>query len=121
MFANSHIRIPAGAAIATALPRTNKVLSKIERTKTFTNCGLLYGGSSNTKDEGIPLRSVLESILDIISVIIIPITTTKTTASVDKIDDQTPNAVPAINIEAIVIKKGNLPVTRNKIISKYSN
>ena len=59
--------------------------------------------------------------MDITSVIIIPITTTKTTARVDNIDDHIPNVVPAINIEAIVIKNGNLPVARNKIISKYSN
>ena len=121
IFAKSHITIPAGAAIAIALPRTNKVLSKIERTKTFPNWGFLYGGSSNTKDEGNPLSTVLDNIFDITSVIIIPITTTKTTANVDKIDDHIPNVVPAINIEAIVIKNGNLPVTRNKIISKYSN
>ena len=101
--------------------RTNNVLSKIERTKTFPNWGFLYGGSSNTKDDGIPLRIVLDKSLDIISVIIIPITTTKTTASVDRIDDHIPNVVPAINIEAIVIKNGNLPVARNEIISKYCN
>ena len=39
----------------------------------------------------------------------------------DKIDDQIPKVLPAINIEEIVIKKGNLPIARNKIISKYSN
>ena len=64
---------------------------------------------------------VLDNILDIISVIIIPITITKTTVRVDRIDDQIPNVVPAINIEAIVIKNGNLPIARNKIICKYSN
>ena len=111
--------IPAGAAIATALPKTNNVLSKSERTKTFPNGGILYGGSSNTKDDEIPLRSVLESILDIISVIIMPNTTTKITVRVDKIEDHIP--VLAINIEAIVIKKGNLPVARNKVISKNCN
>ena len=47
--------------------------------------------------------------------------TTKTTARVDKIEDHTPKVVLAINIEAIVIKKGNLPITRNKVISKYCN
>ena len=121
MFAKIHITIPAGAAIATALPKTNNVLSKIERTKTFPNCGFLYGGSSNTKDDGIPLRIVLESILDITSVIIIPITTSRITARVDKIEDHIPKVVPAINIEAIVIKNGNLPVTRNKVIGKYGD
>lgn len=51
----------------------------------------------------------------------IPSTTTKTTVIVDKKEDHIPNVVPAINIEAIVIKNGNLPVARNKVISKYSN
>lgn len=41
MFANNQITRPAGAATAIALPSTNKVLSKIERTKTFPICGFL--------------------------------------------------------------------------------
>ena len=101
--------------------RTNSVLSKIERTKTFPIWGLLYGGSSSTKDDGIPLRTVLDNIFDITNVIIIPSIMTKTTDNADKIDDQIPSALPAMNIEEIVIKNGNLPVTRNKIVSKYSN
>jgi len=56
-----------------------------------------------------------------ISVIRIPITITKTTDNVDKIDDQIPKVVPLIKIVAIVIKNGNLPITRNKIICKHSN
>lgn len=100
---------------------TNNVLSKIERTKTLPICGFLYGGSSSTNDEGIPFSIVLDKTLDIISVIIIPIIITKTTHNDDKIDDQTPKVLPAINIEAMVIKNGNLPVTRDKIISKYRN
>ena len=50
-----------------------------------------------------------------------PIITITITANVDKIEDHIPNVVPTINIEAIVIKNGNLPVTRNKVISKYCN
>ena len=84
-------------------------------------CGFLYGGSSKTKDEGIPLRIVLDKILEMIRVIIIPIMITKTTDKVDKMEDQIPNVLPAINIEAIVIKNGNLPITRNKVISNNCN
>ena len=36
-------------------------------------------------------------------------------------DDQIPKVVPAINIEAIVIKNGNLPIARNKVISNNRN
>ena len=48
MFAISQIISPAGAATAAALPKTNKVLSKIERIITFVNCGLRKEGSSRT-------------------------------------------------------------------------
>ena len=37
MFAKIQIIRPAGAATEIALPNTNKVLSKIDRTKTFPN------------------------------------------------------------------------------------
>ena len=42
---------------------------------------------------------------------------TNITASVDIIEAPNPCIPPAINIVAIEIRKGNLPVTRNKIIS----
>lgn len=51
--------MPAGAATAAALPRTKRVLSKIERTMTFKTCGFLYGGISRVNDDGTPRRSVL--------------------------------------------------------------
>ena len=50
-----------------------------------------------------------------------PIIITKITDKVDKMEDQIPKVVPAINIDAIVIKNGNLPIARNKIISDYGN
>ena len=40
-FAASHIISPAGAATAAALPKTNSVRSKIDRTITLPICGLL--------------------------------------------------------------------------------
>lgn len=72
-------------------------------------------------DEGIPLRIVLDKNFDITSVIIIPTITTRTTDKVDKIDDQIPKVLPAINIDAIVIKNGKRPIARNKTVSNYSN
>lgn len=63
-FAASQIIMPAGAATAAALPRTKRVLSKIERTMTFKTCGFLYGGISRVNDDGTPRRSVFDSIRD---------------------------------------------------------
>ena len=54
IFANNHITNPAGAATDIALPNMNNVLSNMERTNIFPNCGFLYGGNSNTIDDGIP-------------------------------------------------------------------
>ncbi len=87
MFDISHITIPAGAAIAIALPSTNIVFSNIERVITFIICGFLYGGSSNTKDVGSPFSIVLDSNLEINKVIIIPNNITTSTAIVDIIDE----------------------------------
>ena len=108
-FAMSQITIPAGAATLTALPNTNNVLSNIERTKTFPICGFLYGGSSNTKDDGTPFKIVFDNILDIKSVMPIPSNTTSITIIVAPIDENLP-MLPAKNIVAIVIKNGNRPL-----------
>ena len=79
IFAKSHITNPAGMATTTALPNTNKVLSKIDRIKIFPNCGFLYGGSSSVNVEGIPFKMVLDNTLEIIKVIATPkIMTNKT-------------------------------------------
>lgn len=59
-FAISHIISPAGIATITALPRTNSVLSRNALTRTFANCGVLYGGSSSVNDDGIPFSNVFD-------------------------------------------------------------
>ena len=69
---NIHSIIPAGAATIIALPKTNRVLSNIERIITLPNCGFLYGGSSSVKKDGKPFRIVLDRIFDTINVIISP-------------------------------------------------
>lgn len=51
-FANTQITSPAGAAMLIALPRTNSVRSRIDRTITPPMFGLRYGGSSSVNDEG---------------------------------------------------------------------
>ena len=60
IFAMIQITSPAGAATVTALPKTNIVLSKIDRRSTFPICGFRNGGSSSVKEEGTPLRMVAE-------------------------------------------------------------
>ena len=64
----NHINKPAGAATTIALPKTNKVLSKIDLIIVFPICGVRYGGSSRVKDDGFPFSNVLESKFDIINV-----------------------------------------------------
>lgn len=90
---------------------TNKVLSNIDLIKIFPNCGFLYGGNSSTNDDGIPFNIVFDRIFDIISVSSIPNSITRITERVDIIEAVIPDAVLAINIVAIVIRNGNLPVT----------
>ena len=117
-FANIQITSPAGAATTIALPKTNNVLSKIERTNIFANCGFLYGGNSNTIDDGIPFNIVFDKILDIINVKHIPNIITMITAIVDNIEDRIlfpPAYAPAIKIVAIDIKNGNLPLHGTKL------
>ena len=90
---------------------TNIVLSSIDLIIIFPTCGFLYGGSSSTNDDGIPFSIVFDRILDIINVSIIPKSITRITERVDMIEDVIPDTLLAINIVAIVIRNGNLPVT----------
>lgn len=59
----------------------------------------------------------MDNILEITKVKNIPNNITKITAIVETNEAPKPCIVPAIKIVAIDIRKGNLPVTRNKIIS----
>ena len=123
IFANNHITNPAGAATDIALPNMNNVLSNMERTNIFPNCGFLYGGNSNTIDDGIPFNIVFDNIFDIINVKNIPNIITIITASVDNIDDKNPfpaEYAPAINIVAIDIKNGNLPLHGTKLFVRIA-
>ena len=115
-FAKIQITIPAGAATLIALPNTNKVRSKMERTNILPNCGFLYGGSSKLKEDGTPFKSVFDKSLEITNVIHIPINTTISTHKVEIIELLKPVNNDPINILEIVIKIGNLPVTWHKIV-----
>lgn len=59
---------------------------------------------------------VLDSSLEMTSVKKIPNKITKTTAMVEIMEALNPCILPAIKIVAIEIKKGNLPITRDKVI-----
>ena len=73
------------------------------------------------KDDGRPFNIVFESILETMKVKHIPKIITKTTAKVETIDAVMPLKAPAMKIVATEIRKGNLPVTWHKIVSKNSN
>ena len=111
---NSHITIPAGAAIEIALPSTNKVLSNKERINILPICGVLYGGNSNVKDEGSPFNIVLDSIFETNNVNKIPNKTTSITTTAATNPENIPAIEPEINIVATVIKNGNLPLQGTK-------
>ena len=97
---------PAGAAITIALPKTNIVLSIIEVYKTLPNFGFLYGGNSNVKLEGMPLRRVLDNKYDTPKVIKIPKITINETISAGII----------LDLSFIVATPKNTVVTRYKVI-----
>ena len=63
-----------------------------------------------------PLRIVLESILETSSAQNIPSNITNITLRVDIIDAPNPCIVPAINIAAIEIRNGNLPLQGTKLL-----
>lgn len=110
MFESNHMIIPMGAATIIALPKTFNVLSKIDLTITFPICGFLNGGNSNTNDEGIPFNIVLDSILDIISVIMTDSAIKENRIIVDFIDEDAKNIV----ISVIIV--GNLPLHGMKLL-----
>ena len=66
------------------------------------------------KEEGNPFKIVLERSLDISKVINIPSKTIAKTTSVEIIEDVKPENILPINIVAIVIKNGNLPLQGTK-------
>ena len=55
-----------------ALDSTNKVLSRTDRSMTLPNLGRRYGGSSRTKEDGNPLSSVHDRILETKNVAAMP-------------------------------------------------
>lgn len=94
ILAISQMMSPAGAATTIARPRTNRVLSKIERTITFPICGFRYGGSSSVKEEGTPFNTVADRIFEIRSVMSTPRTMTPARIAADRTEENAPAALP---------------------------
>ena len=109
-FAISHIKAPAGAATETALPKTKRVRSKIERTITFPICGFLYGGISSVKEEGNPFNKVFDKIFVAVNVDNIPNKITVVNSKADKAESIRLLLVPIKNIVIIAMRAGNLPL-----------
>ena len=97
-----------------ALPRTNKVLSKIDLTITFPYWGLLYGGNSSVNDEGTPFNSVFERTLEVTNVINIPKPITIIRIKTPSNEFQNPPSTPTKNMVIIEISIGNLPLHGTK-------
>lgn len=113
--ASSHMTSPAGAATTTARPRTNNVLSNIERTITFPICGRLYGGNSNVKEDGTPFSSVLDNTPETRNVINTPSTITAVSIIAARSVAPGPPSVPMKNIVISAINVGNLPLHGTKL------
>ena len=109
IFDISQIKSPAGAATNTALPRTNRVLSNIERIITFPIWGRLYGGNSKINDDGIPFKMVFDKNFEVKNVINTPIMIVPVSSSVDTKDLYGKAITPAKNIDIIAINLGNAP------------
>ena len=115
IFARSHIRSPAGAAAAQALPKTKIVLSKMERTMTFPICGLLYGGSSKVNEDGTPFKSVWESIHETAKVINIPARTARSSSAEEATEPENPFDT-AKNIAIMDMSAGKRPLHGTKLL-----
>ena len=116
MFAIIHIIKPAGAATHTARPRTNSVLSNMERTMTFPICGLRYGGSSNVNEEGNPFNIVFDKNFDAAKVIATPRTITPVKSAAEIKVAPAPADAPTKNIDIIAIKVGKRPLQGTKLL-----
>ncbi len=119
MFAKAQIKSPAGAATATALLSTNRVLSKIDLTNTFAICGFLYGGNSSVNEDGTPFSTVLDNTYDISIDINIPIRITIVKSAAAMKLCKTPK-LHTKNMVSIDIKVGNLPLHGTKLFVKIA-
>lgn len=110
VFAKNQIIIPAGKATHIALPRTNKVLSKIDLTITLPHFGTLYGGNSNVNEDTSPFKTVIDSNFEMAKVIPTPIIITIIKINIPPIEEIIPEYVSVKNIVIIDIIVGNLPL-----------
>lgn len=118
-FAKIHITSPAGAATAMARPKTNRVLSKQDRTITFKTSGFRYGGSSNVKEVGSPFKRVFDKMPDTKKVASIPVATKPVSMRVESM--LPPEPVPEIkNIVIREIRVGKRPLQGTKVFVRIA-
>ena len=103
-------------ATLTALPSTNSVRSKMERTITLPNCGRRYGGSSSVKLDGTPFSSVFDKKREVRKVRMTPNTITPVNSSVDRRPFHGAATTPAKNIVIILISVGKRPLQGTKVL-----
>ena len=101
--------------MAAARPSTYRVRSRSDRTITLAICGLRYGGSSRVKDEGIPLRIVRDSSLEISKVVATPRTMAPRTNRAAVAEPTSP-ADAAVKMDARAMIVGKRPLHGTKLL-----
>ena len=109
ILAKSQMTIPASIDTLMALDRMVSVLSSIDLIIVFIMIGFRYGGSSSTKLDGSPFRSVFDKINDIMKVMIIPHMTIIVRRMALSIDE-----LPTENIDKSIIIVGKRPLHGTK-------
>ena len=112
----SHSTSPAGNATAAARESTNRVLSMSERTRICPIFGRRNGGSSSTKDEGLPRRSVTERSL--VTASVMSTARTRNPVSMSAETAPPPDPAHAAASEASTASEGRRPLQgMNELVS----
>src|SRR5690554_5048352 len=112
----SQITAPAGIANITARPKIMSVRSINDVYNVCKMLGVRYGGSSSTKKEASPLRSVRDNNHEEKKVKRIPSNTTPTTASIDTVELMAGGTKTPRKIVAMIIKVGHRPLQTEKLL-----
>ena len=120
IFAIIQMTMPAGAATQTARDKTESVRSQRERTSTFLICGRRYGGSSITKEEGIPCNIVAERSLEISKVMQVATTKVHSKSSADMAGWRGAAANPAKKTVIMAISVGKRPLQGTKLFVRIA-
>ena len=105
IFASIHMINPAGAATETARRSTKSTFSLTVCPIIFKNCGRLKGGSSSTKEDASPFKTVFVNTFDESNVIIMENAMNANSIAADT------NVFLEKNIAITAIRRGNAPPT----------